>query len=454
MKQPLRIPEKLVPVFTGPAMYRGAYGGRGSAKTRTFALMTAVWAYRWARRGVTGTIVCGREFMNSLDDSSMAEVQAAISETPWLAEHFALTEKTIRTKDGLVDYSFIGLRRQLASLKSKARILLLWVDEAETISDLSWTIADNTVRDEGAEVWATWNPARNSRKEKDGSLVGSATDWRWRKSPPPHSKIVQMNWRDNPFFPQTLEIKRQNDLSQRPEQYDHIWEGDYVETQAGAYYAAGLSLAKREGRIGFVRPERTLPIRVYCDLGGTSRQADAFVMLVVQFVGNEIRILDHYEAIGQEPEEHLGWLAERWGSWNKTQVIIRLPHDGSTQSGPSSHTWERVFKEAGYNVPPMMPNRGAGVARRRIDRVRELFPHFRINEATTEGWRGAMGWYHERVDDVRGTGLGPDHDWSSHTADATGEMAFDYEPPRNQTLDPATLRKMREYQQALNDSIV
>jgi hypothetical protein len=84
---------KLVPVFSGEADYRGAYGGRGSAKTRSFAKMSAVKALQFAAAGQDGLIVCAREFMNSLDESSLAEVKAAILSEPWLAEHFDVGER-------------------------------------------------------------------------------------------------------------------------------------------------------------------------------------------------------------------------------------------------------------------------------------------------------------------------------------------------------------------------
>ena len=74
----VELPKKLIPVFEGTAFIRGAFGGRGSGKTRSFALMTAVFGYRWGMSGVRGTILCGREFMNSLNESSMAEVKSAI----------------------------------------------------------------------------------------------------------------------------------------------------------------------------------------------------------------------------------------------------------------------------------------------------------------------------------------------------------------------------------------
>ena len=74
----IQLPPKLVPVFAGEARYRGAFGGRGSAKTRSFAKMTAVRGYALSCAGVSGVILCGREFMNSLEDSSMEEVKQAI----------------------------------------------------------------------------------------------------------------------------------------------------------------------------------------------------------------------------------------------------------------------------------------------------------------------------------------------------------------------------------------
>ncbi len=132
----LPIPAKLAPLFTATnKRYRCSHGGRGSAKTRTFALMTAVKAYQASNNGESGVILCAREFMNSLEESSMQEVKQAILSVPWLAAHFDIGEKYIRTVDKRVSYVFAGLRHNLDSIKSKARILLCWVDEAESVSE-------------------------------------------------------------------------------------------------------------------------------------------------------------------------------------------------------------------------------------------------------------------------------------------------------------------------------
>ena len=114
----LEIPDKLVWVFEGEADVRGAYGGRGSAKTRTFAKMTAVRAHMWAQAGVEGVILCARQFMNSLAESSLEEIKAAIRETAWLKPFFEIGEKYIRTICGRISYVFAGLDRSLDSIKS------------------------------------------------------------------------------------------------------------------------------------------------------------------------------------------------------------------------------------------------------------------------------------------------------------------------------------------------
>lgn len=421
----IALPEKLIPVFQGEADVRGSHGGRGSGKTRSFAKMAAVWGMRFGQSGMKGIILCARQFMNSLDDSSLEECKRAIEEEPFLASYYEIGEKYIKSRDGRISFAFAGLERNIASVKSKGRILLCWVDEAEQVTELAWTTLDPTLREEGdswnAELWVTWNPARK----------GSATDKRFRNAKDPRVKIVELNWRDNVKFPAVLERKRQRDLQDRPEQYDHIWEGDYVTVVEGAYFAGDLTRAKAEGRIGFYAPDPYLTLRVFCDLGGTGAKADAFSMWVEQFIAGEIRILDHYTAQGQPLAAHLEWLRAR--GYTPGKASIWLPHDGDTQDRVHDVSFRSGFEAAGYAVE-VVPNQGKGAAKMRIEAVRRLFPRMRFNESTTEAGRAALGWYHEKRDEERGIGLGPEHDWASHDADAFGLGAIVYEMPANKPV--------------------
>lgn len=218
---PLRIPPKLIPVFTGPARYRGAKGGRGSGKTRTFAKMTAVRAVEAASQGKNGVILCAREFMNSLEESSLPEVKAAIESEPMLARYMDVGEKYVRTRGlpGRVDYRFAGLRHNVDSLKSKATIILAWIDEGEGVPEVSWRKLIPTVREDGSEIWLTWNPEKQD----------SPTNQRFVVNPPANAKIVEINYDENPWFPDVLEEERRNDERRLdPNTYAHIWNGAYL----------------------------------------------------------------------------------------------------------------------------------------------------------------------------------------------------------------------------------
>jgi phage terminase large subunit len=94
--------------------------------------------------------------------------------------------------------------------------------------------------------------------------------------------------------------------------------------------------------------------------------------------------------------------------------------------------YEDHLREAGFKVEPPVKNQGKGAAMMRVEAVRRLGPQLWFNETTTEPGRDALGFYHEKKDEVRNVGLGPDHDWSSHAADAFGLMCICYQEPGRQ----------------------
>lgn len=410
----VELPPKLIPVFDGDADVRGAYGGRGSGKTRNFAKMTAVRAVMWDEAGRDGIILCARQFMNSLDESSLEEIKGAVRSEPWLEERFEIGEKYIRTKSGRIAYKFTGLDRNIDSIKSKSRILLGWVDEAEPVTDEAWVKLIPTLREEDSELWVNWNPESKM----------APVHKRFRLSTDPRYKIVELNWRDNPWFPDKLRRDMERDKIERPDQVSHIWEGDFRTIITGAYYATHLLKAKEEGRIGNVAFDPNLPARIFCDIGGTGAKADAFTMWPTQFVGTEIRFRDYYEAQGQPAATHLEWL-RRMG-YTPGKAIIYLPHDGDTYDKVFAVSYRTAFEQANYDVE-VIPNQGRGAAMMRVEAARRLFPQMRFDESTTEAGRDALGWYHAKRDENRNIDLGPNHDWASHAADAFGMSAIAHE---------------------------
>jgi len=422
----IELPRKLVDVFDGPARYRIAYGGRGSGKTRGFAKMTAIRGYQWGAGGQEGQILCAREFMNSLDESSLEEIKAAIRSEPFLNEYYEIGEKFVRSKDGRIKYTFAGLRHNLDSIKSKARILLCWVDEAEPVSDLAWRKLIPTIREEGSEIWVTYNPERKN----------SATHERFRANPPDGAKIAEINWRDNPWFPSVLEQERINDFKRRPDHYAHIWEGDFVTVVEGAYYAQAIAAARKDGRIGKVAADPLMTYRAVWDIGGTGAKADACSIWIVQYVGREIRLLNYYEAQGQPLAAHVAWMRDN--GYDKALCV--LPHDGATNDRVHDVSYESALRAAGFEVQ-VIANQGTGAAMKRIEAARRLFPAMWFDEAKTAPGLDAIGWYHEKRDQERGIGLGPNHDWASHGADAFGLVAVAYELPKGDTKPTKFIRR-------------
>jgi phage terminase large subunit len=405
----IKLPAKLVPVFQGEADVRGSHGGRGSGKTRSFAKMTAVRAHIWDMAGREGIILCARQFMNSLADSSLEEIKAAIRDEPWLEAHFEIGETYIRTKSGRISYSFIGLARNLNSIKSKSRILLAWVEEAEPVTEEAWVKLLPTLREEDSELWITWNPERKK----------SATNLRFRyANDNDRVKIVELNWRDNPWFPDILNRLRMKDQIERPEQYGHIWEGEYITVAEGAYYAAQINRARASGRMGQLSPDPLMTIWAVWDIGGTGAKADATAIWIVQFVGQAVWLLDYYEAKGQPLAAHVNWLREN--GYEKAHCI--LPHDGAAHERIAPTTYQGALREAGFEAM-VIPNQGTGAAMQRVEAARRLFPQMHFDADYCEAGIEAIAWYHEKRDEERGIGLGPEHDWSSHGADAFGLIA-------------------------------
>lgn len=213
--------------------------------------------------------------MNSLEDSSLEEVKRAIEDEPFLAAYYDVGEKYIKSRDGNIWFTFVGLDRSILSIKSKGRILILWVDEAEPVTDDAWTTVIPTLREEGedwnAELWVTWNPKRKT----------APVEARFRNSKDPLVKVVELNWRDNPKFPEKLKRERLRDFAERPDQYTHVWEGEYLQVVEGSYFAAGLTKAKQDGRIGVVAADPLMTLRAYWDIGGTGAKADACAIWIV-----------------------------------------------------------------------------------------------------------------------------------------------------------------------------
>jgi phage terminase large subunit len=406
-----------------PARYKGAHGGRGSGKSHFFAEQLVEDSI--IEPGISGEglrSVCIREVQKDLTQSAKLLIEDKLAAFKLgEADGFKVFRDVIETpKDGII--IFKGMQDYTAeSVKSLEKFKRAWWEEAQTATQHSLNLLRPTIREEGSEIWASWNP-RFDDDPIDMLLRG--------KTLPTGACVVKANWSDNPWLPKVLNQERLDCLRDKPEQYDHIWDGGYVSIVEGAYYAPALATAQKEGRIGRVAADPLMTIRLHMDIGGTGAKADAFAIVADQFVGREIRVLNGYVAQGQPISAHLNWMHQQ-GYTPDARVQVVLPHDGDSHDKVYDVSYESAFRAAGYDVV-VIPNQGKGAAMMRVESARRLFPSIWFNEATTVVLRKALGWYHEKRDPVRKVGLGPDHDWSSNEADAFGLMCVAYEAPTKQ----------------------
>lgn len=374
--------------------------------------------------------VCIREVQKTLKDSAKRLIEDRLKEYGLgEAQGFKIFNEVIQTPgDGQIIFN--GMQDHTAeSIKSLEGFGRAWIEEAQTLSARSLQLLRPTIRAPGSQIWASWNPRRKT-DPIDAFFRGQHL--------PSDSAIVRANWSDNPWFPDELNKERLDDMRICPDQYPHVWDGDYITVATGAYYALALAIARQEHRIGLVAADPLLSYRAFIDIGGTGAKADSMAIWIMQFVGREIRILDYYEAVGQPLSAHVHWLNDN--GYTSTRCKIWLPHDGVNHDKVFDVTYESEFRRAGYDVS-VVKNQGTGAAMQRIEATRKILPSCRFNESKCSGGLDALGWYHENRDETRNIGLGPCHDWSSHGADAFGLMAiiaediFDERTSRDDYID-------------------
>ena len=208
-----------------PARYKGAYGGRGSGKSRFFATLSVIACLRGRK------IVCIREVQRSLKYSSKHLIETEIRRSG-IIEQFTITNDEIKAKNGSGLIIFTGMQDQTAdSIKSLAEFEIAWVEEAHALSHKSMELLRPTIRESGSEIWFSWNPHN----------AHDAIEF-LRHSPPDDSIVIKVSWRDMPpaCWPAELEAERLHDQLHNPHRYAHIWEGEYEPAAIGAIWTASI----------------------------------------------------------------------------------------------------------------------------------------------------------------------------------------------------------------------
>lgn len=408
----VEVPRALKPLLT-PKRYKGAYGGRGGAKSHFFAEQLVIRCYRTTTRAV-----CIREVQNSIRDSVRQLLIDKIQKLG-LGPHFEVLEAEIRGPNGSL-IIFRGMQSYNAeTIKSLEAYDIAWVEEAQTLSEKSLELLRPTIRKEGSEIWFSWNPRNRT----------DPVDKFFRKYPMPESEMtsVLVNWRDNPWFPDVLRKEMEHDKKVDPETAEHVWEGGYG-MQHGAILARWVERADRAGRINdSVLFDRDGPgIEISSDIGFRDTASWWFWQ---RRIGG-FYLLDYDQDSGLNAEDWIKRLQERITARGWPLGKIWLPHDARAKTFAAKYTaveqFLSVFKTPHVGVVPVSTKAD------RINAARAIIQRCEFHKTNCEtGLDGLRAWEYEWNPDLQTFSREPLHNFASHPSDA-----FSYGCQVMQSLPP------------------
>jgi phage terminase large subunit len=385
-----QFPVKMASLFD-KARYKVYYGGRGAGKSHSAAKALLVLGAKSPIR-----VLCAREYQTSIKDS-VHKLLCDQIQLMGLEGFYEITQSAIRGKNG-TEFAFVGLKNNVANVKSYEGVDYCWIEEAQTVSRLSWNTLIPTIRKEASEIWITFNP----------ELETDETYQRFVVRPPEGAIVQKINWNDNPWFPDVLALERDALKSRDPSAYQTVWEGLCRQTVDGAIFANEMQVAELDGRITKVNYDPTKPVHAIFDLGW----ADSTAIWFLQFIGMETRLIRYHED-NQKTISHYLALMQTYGYMYDT---LWLPHDAQNKTLASNgKSIEEIVRAAGYKTriierTPVVDS---------INAARTIFRNCWFDRENCHDGLQCLRHYRYEVDPETGQfSRNPLHDQYSHGADA------------------------------------
>ncbi len=398
-------PEKLSFLLTKKCRYKGAKGGRGSAKSWSFAQALLILGSTNKLR-----ILCTREVQKSIKQSVHKLLKDQI-ERLGLSKFYRVLENEIRGQNG-TEFSFSGLSDQTVdSIKSFEGCDIVWVEEAQSVSKRSWKTLIPTIRKEGSEIWVSFNPELDTDETYDRFITNAPED----------CIIVDMNYTDNRWFPDVLEKERLHALATLPAaEYANIWEGKCMPAVVGAIYFAEISAAEEGKRVCNVPYDPMLKVHPVFDLGWNDAMAISLVqrqsseLRIIEYIEDSHKTLDHYSA-------ELKKLNYNWGT-------VYLPHDGDHKNIQTGKSAKETMEALGWTVtitPNMSVEEGIRAARMAFRRVY-------FDKAKSKQLVQCLKRYKRAINQQTQEAGAPFHDKWSHGADCFRYVAINADTMTNE----------------------
>ncbi|CAB4179108.1 Bacteriophage terminase, large subunit [uncultured Caudovirales phage] len=390
-KAKARFPAKLKCLFVPEkARYRVLYGGRGGSKSWNIARALLLKGCEQKIR-----VLCAREYQTSIKDSVHKLLCDQIFALG-IEAHYEITERSLRGNNG-TEFIFVGVKNNTNNVKSIEGIDICWVEEAQSVTPNSWNVLVPTIRKADSEIWISFNPEL-------------PTDETWKRfviSPPENAVVQKINWSDNPYFPEVLDLERRALQGRDIEAYNNVWEGIPRQTVNGAIFAKEVTMADLEGRICNVPYDASKPVHAVFDLGW----ADQTACWILQFVGQETRLIRYFE----DSQQTIGYYLAKLQSFGYLYDTIWLPHDAKAKSLGTGKSIEEIVRASGMKVQIL----GRVPVADSINAARTIFNKCYFDRQNTEEGLQCLRHYRYDVDpDTKMFSAKPLHDEYSHGADA------------------------------------
>jgi len=372
------------------------YGGRGSGKTVTIAKALLIRGMKLPER-----ILCAREFQNSIGDSVLKTLEDEI-DALGLRDFYTVQNNAIYGKNG-TEFIFKGLRNNIQSVKSMAGVTIVWLEEAQTLSDRSYEVLIPTIRADGSQFLISFNPDNDD----DPTYV------RFVVNTPEDAHVQLVNYPDNPWFPEVLQREMEHIKHRDTDLYNHIWLGETRKNNVGAIYGKWISEIEEAGQITSVPYNPSFPVVVAWDLGF----GDSTVLWFLQIVGKEPRLIDCYANNMEGLDHYVKVIKEKPYNY-EAQV---LPHDAGHNSLRTGTTLAKQLETMGLKDLIILPVDSVETG---IQLVRQLIPQLWIDEVKCEKGISALRKYQYEFDEDRKVFKNkPLHNWCSDYADSLRYLA-------------------------------
>ena len=224
-----------------------------------------------------------------------------------------------------------------------------------------------------------------------------------------------------------IDMERRSGMSEEMVQQEFFCSFEAPNT--GSYYGRILEQMQREGHMTRVPYDQSLGVHTWWDLGID----DCMSIWFTQSTAFEHRVIDHYEGSGEGFSHYVKMLTEKPYAY----AGHHFPHDISVRELGTGRSRIEVLADMGVTAQ-VVPNLDLADG---IEAVRTILPLCYFDQEKCARAIKALMSYHRKFDEVRRAfATKPEHDWSSHAADAFRYFAVGSSQNRQYHAPPRTRR--------------